>query len=62
MTLALCLQALFSQDFITVMDQLRLESHAKDELQPNLKNLSESMNRMVTLPTDFEGRSKVNAW
>jgi len=51
-----------TSDFITVMDQLRLESHAKDELQPNLKNLSESMNRMVNLPADFEGRSKVNNW
>ena len=44
------------------MDQLRLESHAKDELQPNVKNLAESMNRMSTLPADFEGRTKVTTW
>nr|CAB3267632.1 vacuolar protein sorting-associated protein 28 homolog [Phallusia mammillata] len=48
--------------FITVMDKLRLEIRAMDELHPDLKDLAESMNRMSTLPSHFEGREKVNAW
>lgn len=50
------------QLFITVMDKLRLEIRAMDELHPDLKDLSESMSRMSTLPSDFEGKIKVNAW
>ncbi|CAK8691639.1 vacuolar protein sorting-associated protein 28 homolog [Clavelina lepadiformis] len=48
--------------FITVMDKLRLEIRAMDELHPDLKDLAESMTRMSTLPSDFEGRMKVTSW
>ncbi|XP_077665791.1 vacuolar protein sorting-associated protein 28 homolog isoform X2 [Eretmochelys imbricata] len=46
--------------FITVMDKLRLEIRAMDEIQPDLRELMETMNRMSHLPPDFEGRQKVN--
>uniref|UniRef100_A0A8V5H2U1 Vacuolar protein sorting-associated protein 28 homolog n=2 Tax=Melopsittacus undulatus TaxID=13146 RepID=A0A8V5H2U1_MELUD len=48
--------------FITVMDKLRLEIRAMDEIQPDLRELMETMNRMSHLPPDFEGRHKVNQW
>ncbi|XP_030046128.1 vacuolar protein sorting-associated protein 28 homolog [Microcaecilia unicolor] len=48
--------------FITVMDKLRLEIRAMDEIQPDLRELMETMNRMSHLPPDFEGREKVNLW
>ncbi|XP_074841671.1 vacuolar protein sorting-associated protein 28 homolog [Carettochelys insculpta] len=48
--------------FITVMDKLRLEIRAMDEIQPDLRQLMETMNRMSHLPPDFEGRQKVNQW
>uniref|UniRef100_A0A8C3XKT0 Vacuolar protein sorting-associated protein 28 homolog n=1 Tax=Chelydra serpentina TaxID=8475 RepID=A0A8C3XKT0_CHESE len=50
------------QLFITVMDKLRLEIRAMDEIQPDLRELMETMNRMSNLPPDFEGRQKVNQW
>ncbi|XP_050656922.1 vacuolar protein sorting-associated protein 28 homolog isoform X1 [Macaca thibetana thibetana] len=42
--------------FITVMDKLRLEIRAMDEIQPDLRELMETMHRMSHLPPDFEGR------
>ena len=47
---------------ITVMDRLRLEIRAKDELQPDVKELYETMGRMRVLPPTFEGRIKVKKW
>lgn len=48
--------------FITVMDRLRLEIRAMDELYPDIKDLHETMSRMSSLPSDFEGRLKVQKW
>ncbi|XP_053802144.1 vacuolar protein sorting-associated protein 28 homolog [Vidua chalybeata] len=48
--------------FITVMDKLRLEIRAMDEIQPDLRELLETMARMSSLPPDFEGRHKVTEW
>lgn len=48
--------------FITIMDKLRLEIRAMDEIQPDLRELMETMNRMSILPAHFEGRSKVQKW
>ncbi|KFP81264.1 Vacuolar protein sorting-associated protein 28, partial [Acanthisitta chloris] len=48
--------------FITIMDKLRLEIRAMDEIQPDLRELLETMNRMSHLPPDFEGRQKVTQW
>ncbi|XP_040520515.1 vacuolar protein sorting-associated protein 28 homolog isoform X2 [Gallus gallus] len=48
--------------FITIMDKLRLEIRAMDEIQPDLRELLETMNRMSALPSDFEGRQHVLHW
>ncbi|KAI8499177.1 Vacuolar protein-sorting-associated protein 28 [Branchiostoma belcheri] len=48
--------------FITVMDKLRLEIRAMDEIQPDLRELLETMNRLSTLPPDFEGKTTVSRW
>lgn len=48
--------------FITVMDKLRLEIKAMDELQPDLRELMETMNRLSMIPSDFEGKSKIKDW
>uniref|UniRef100_UPI00358DFA62 vacuolar protein sorting-associated protein 28 homolog n=1 Tax=Myxine glutinosa TaxID=7769 RepID=UPI00358DFA62 len=48
--------------FITVMDKLRLEIRAMDEIQPDLRELMETMSRMSSLPSGFEGKEKVNSW
>jgi len=48
--------------FITIMDKLRLEIRAMDEIHPDLRELVETMNRLSILPADFEGKAKVNQW
>jgi ESCRT-I complex subunit VPS28 len=48
--------------FITIMDKLRLEIKANDEIQPDLRELLETMTRLSILPADFEGKHKVNTW
>ena len=48
--------------FITIMDRLRLEIKAMDELHPDVKELHEIMSRMSSLPPSFEGRLKVKKW
>ncbi|XP_033644757.1 vacuolar protein sorting-associated protein 28 homolog [Asterias rubens] len=48
--------------FITVMDKLRLDMKAVDEIEPELRELSETMNKMSLLAEDFEGKEKVNSW
>uniref|UniRef100_A0A1I8JGE2 Vacuolar protein sorting-associated protein 28 homolog n=1 Tax=Macrostomum lignano TaxID=282301 RepID=A0A1I8JGE2_9PLAT len=48
--------------YITIMDNLRLNMLSKDQLDPNLRELMETMNRMSMLPTDFEGKAKVKEW
>lgn len=48
--------------FITVMDKLRLEIRAMDEIYPDLKELIETMNRLSILPSNFEGKEKPQTW
>lgn len=48
--------------FITIIDKLRLEIKSMDELHPDLRELSETMNRLSLIPADFEGRAKMNQW
>ncbi|XP_063218364.1 vacuolar protein sorting-associated protein 28 homolog [Bacillus rossius redtenbacheri] len=48
--------------FITLMDKLRLDLRAMDELQPDLRDLADTMSRFSLLPPDFPGRSKVAEW
>jgi len=44
------------------MDKLRLEIKAMDELQPDLRDLHDTMSRLSLLPSDFEGKQKVSEW
>lgn len=48
--------------FITIMDKLRLEIRAMDQLHPDLKDLSDSMCTLSVLDSDFEGKRKVKQW
>lgn len=48
--------------FITVMDKLRLDVKAMDEIQPDMKELLETMTRLSIIPADFEGKTKVQKW
>lgn len=48
--------------FITIIDRLRLEGRAVDELYPDLKELHETLSRMSTLPHDHGSREKVKHW
>lgn len=48
--------------FITIMDKLRLEIKAMDELHPELRDLVDTMNRLSLIPENFEGKEKVRSW
>jgi len=48
--------------FITIMDKLRLEIRAMDEIHPDMRELMDTMNRLSLLPDDFEGKLKVKQW
>lgn len=48
--------------FITLMDKLRLEIKAMDELHPELRDLVDTMDRLSLIPEDFAGKAKVQAW
>ncbi|CAF0905249.1 unnamed protein product, partial [Brachionus calyciflorus] len=47
---------------ITLMDKLRLGIKANDEIQPDLRELIDVMNRISSLPADFEGKAKLQKW
>ena len=44
------------------MDKLRLEIKAMDELQPDMRDLSETMGRLSLVPSQFEGKKKLDEW
>ncbi|KAJ8677156.1 hypothetical protein QAD02_012943 [Eretmocerus hayati] len=48
--------------FIILMDKLRLEIKATDQLHPDLRDLMDTMNRLSILPSDFDGKLKVPEW
>ncbi|KAF4526405.1 hypothetical protein B566_EDAN016885 [Ephemera danica] len=48
--------------FITIMDKVRLEIKAMDQLQPDLRDLLDTMNSLSLLPSDFEGKQKTSDW
>ncbi|CAL8069858.1 unnamed protein product [Orchesella dallaii] len=48
--------------FITLMDKVRLEMRAMDQLQPDLRDLMDTMNRLTLVPGDFEGKTKMQNW
>jgi len=50
------------QHFITLMDSLKLEMKAVDELHPSLSDLMESINKVSDLPPDHDAKVKVKKW
>ena len=50
------------QHFITTMDSLNINMIAADQLHPLLSSLIQSLNKISTLPKDFEGRGKIRDW
>lgn len=44
------------------MDKLRLGIKANDEIQPDLRELIDVMNRLSLIPTGFEGKIKIQKW
>ncbi len=50
------------QYFITLMDSLKLNMYAVDQIHPVLGDLIQSLNKVSTLPPDFEGKTKIKNW
>jgi hypothetical protein len=50
------------QHFITLMDSLKLNMVAADQLQPLLSDLCESLHKVRALPPDWEHRQKLHTW
>lgn len=44
------------------MDKLRLNIRANDDVQPDLRDLAETMARLSLIPDGFEGKEKINSW
>ncbi|RKP00320.1 hypothetical protein CXG81DRAFT_13377 [Caulochytrium protostelioides] len=50
------------QCFITLMDSLKLNMVAVDEIHPQLSDLIQSLNRIDGLPATYEGKSRIRDW
>lgn len=50
------------QHFITAMDALKLGMVDVDQLQPHLSDLMAAINKIPTLPPNFEAKEKVRSW
>lgn len=50
------------QHFITMMDSLKLNMRAVDELYPTLNELCESLNKLVYLNSDHIVKQKTHHW
>ena len=46
----------------TLQDKLRLGIKAMDELHTDIKDLSDSLDRLSDLPPNFEGKDRVAKW
>ena len=44
------------------MDKLRLNIHAMDEIQPDLRDLKLTLDRLSVVTEDFEGKLAVEKW
>lgn len=53
---------LFAQLFITIMDKLKLDIRAVDEVLPDVRDLNDTLDRMSNLPAQFEPKVKVSQW
>ncbi|KAI8816405.1 vacuolar protein sorting-associated [Fimicolochytrium jonesii] len=50
------------QSFITLMDSLKLNYVAVDQIHPQLSDLIQSLNKVPSLPKDYEGKGKIRDW
>jgi len=50
------------QNFITLMDSMKLNMVAVDQLYPLLNDLMQAFNKVTQLPSDFPGKTKIKAW
>mmetsp|Transcript_23315 Transcript_23315/g.58450 ORF Transcript_23315/g.58450 Transcript_23315/m.58450 type:complete len:278 (+) Transcript_23315:221-1054(+) len=50
------------QAYITVMDSLRLNMCATDQIHPLTTDIVNALNKIAVLPPDFEPRAKVKKW
>jgi len=50
------------QNFITLMDSLKLGQRAVDELHPPLVELVDSVNRVPSLPAEHDSRTRTMTW
>ncbi|KAJ3168445.1 hypothetical protein HDU87_001001 [Geranomyces variabilis] len=50
------------QFFITLMDSLKLNYVAVDQIHHQLSDLIHSLNNIPTLPTDYVGKGKIRDW
>lgn len=48
--------------YITIMDKLRLNARAKDDLHADMRDLHDTMRRLSVLPDRFEGCQKLEEW
>jgi hypothetical protein len=44
------------------MDKLKLGIRSNDEIQPDLRELIDLMNKLSILPSNFEGKHKIQNW
>ena len=44
------------------MDKLFLDIKANDEIQPDLRELIDAMNKLNILPSNFDGKTKIQKW
>lgn len=44
------------------MDSLKLNMVAVDQIHPLLSDLMQSLNRVPSLPADFQGKAKIRDW
>jgi len=51
-----------TQSFITLMDSIRLEQRAVDDIKPLMVTLCSSLGKVTTLPPNFEGSVKMSLW
>lgn len=50
------------QHFITLMDSLKLNMTAVDQIHPLLSDLMQSLAKVHGLPADFQGKERIKNW
>lgn len=48
--------------FITLMDKLRLDIKATDEIHPDVRDLVDNINRLSLIPENWDGKDRVGNW